>query len=67
MTTECDTLRPLGGQVSDDVLRADLERYRQRALELGATDAVVIPADWIDVTNGCGLAPGAALPARGRD
>ena len=34
--------------MSEETLRADLERYRQLALELGASDAVIIPAS--DVT-----------------
>ena len=35
--------------VSDEALRADLERYRRKALELGAADAKVIPASWVVV------------------
>ena len=33
----------------EDTLKADLAGYCQRALELGATDARVIPAEWITV------------------
>ena len=36
-------------QVSEETLRADLESYRQKALELGATEARVIPAEWVQV------------------
>ncbi len=42
-------VRPFPGRVDEAVLRADLESYRQQALELGATAAVVIPADWVDI------------------
>jgi predicted metal-binding protein len=46
-----DTITPrvLGGEVSDGALRADLQRYRERALELGASGAAIIPTDWIAV------------------
>ena len=49
MTTKLVTPRILGGVVSDEALRADLERYREMALELGASDAAIIPAAWISV------------------
>jgi predicted metal-binding protein len=39
----------LGGESSDDAMRADLERYREKALELGASAAAIIPAEWISV------------------
>lgn len=35
--------------VDEDTLKADLARFCQRALELGATDARVIPAEWITI------------------
>jgi predicted metal-binding protein len=35
-------VRKIVEQVSDDILRADLDRYIRRAIELGATDAKVI-------------------------
>jgi len=41
--------RPLGKVVDEKTLRADLERYRGLALELGASDAVVVPANRIFV------------------
>jgi predicted metal-binding protein len=46
-----NTLKPrlLGGPVGDEVLQADLERYRTVALRLGASDAVVVPAGWVTV------------------
>ena len=49
MSTDIVTPRILGGEVSDDALRADLERYREMALELGASDAAIVPAEWISV------------------
>jgi predicted metal-binding protein len=36
-------------KVSEGTLQADLERYRQKALELGASAAEVIPASWVVV------------------
>jgi predicted metal-binding protein len=48
MTTQTETARALGKAVSEEALRADLERYRQLALELGASGAAIIPAS--DVT-----------------
>lgn len=35
--------------VSEEALQADLERYRRLALELGASDAAIVPADWVVV------------------
>ena len=37
--------RKIVERVSDEVLQHDLEQYRQRALDLGATDAKIIPTD----------------------
>ena len=39
--------RPLGKGIDDETLKSDLERYRSLALELGASDAVVVPASHI--------------------
>jgi predicted metal-binding protein len=41
--------RVLGGAVSDEQLRADLERYCQLALDAGASDAVILPANEVVV------------------
>ena len=38
-------VRKIVERVPDEQLQKDLEKYRQRALELGATDARVITAD----------------------
>jgi len=37
--------RKIVANVPDDVLRADLEKYRRMAIEMGATDARIITAD----------------------
>ena len=39
--------RKIMAEIPDAVLKEDLERFRQRAIELGATDARIIPADTI--------------------
>lgn len=44
MTTQKATPRTLGQVVAEKTLKADLERYRQLALELGASGAAIIPA-----------------------
>jgi hypothetical protein len=44
MATGAGTHRVLGGAVSEEALRADLERYRELALARGASDAAIIPA-----------------------
>jgi len=42
-------LRPIASRVDEETLEQDLERYKQAALTLGATDARIIPADWVQV------------------
>ncbi|HET91789.1 MAG TPA: DUF2284 domain-containing protein [Chloroflexi bacterium] len=49
MTTQEAMPRALGGAISEGTLRADLEHYRELALELGASDAVVVPASYVTV------------------
>ena len=44
MTAEGRKVRTLGGEVSEEELRNDLERYCLLAQELGATEAVIVPA-----------------------
>jgi predicted metal-binding protein len=39
--------RKIVEKVPDDVLQADLKKYRERALELGATDAKIITTNMI--------------------
>jgi predicted metal-binding protein len=41
--------RELSAQVSPETLKGDLECYRQMALELGASEAKIIPAEWVQV------------------
>ncbi len=43
------TSRVISGQVAEETLKADLENYRQKALEIGASEAKVIPAEWAEV------------------
>jgi len=43
------TTRLISTQVSEETLSADLERYKQKAIELGASQAEVIPAQWVQV------------------
>lgn len=47
MTIEQRTVRALGGAGSQAALRADLERYRRLALELGASGAAILPASQV--------------------
>lgn len=49
MPEDTGTVRPFPGEVAEETLRGDLDRYRRQALELGATDALVIPASWVSV------------------
>ncbi|UCG64388.1 MAG: hypothetical protein JSW12_17415, partial [Deltaproteobacteria bacterium] len=35
--------------VPDDILRKDLEIFRQKALDLGASMAEIIPANWVEI------------------
>ena len=36
-------------EIPDETLGRDLERFRQRAVELGASMAEVIPANWVEI------------------
>ena len=40
-------VRKIAGKVSDVVLKQDLERYRQRVLELGAADTKLVTSDMV--------------------
>jgi len=44
VTTQGVTPKALGRTVSEETLRTDLERYRELALESGASEAAIIPA-----------------------
>ncbi len=43
------TTRLICRQVTEETLKKDLENYRQQALELGASQAEVIPTQWVPV------------------
>ena len=43
------TSRVISAEVTEETLRADLENYRQKAVELGASEAQIIPAEWVEV------------------
>ncbi|MBU2009044.1 MAG: DUF2284 domain-containing protein [Chloroflexi bacterium] len=49
MTAKRGIVRLMGGAVDEATLKADLERYCQMAVELGASGAVIIPASWVTV------------------
>lgn len=49
MESEVGTTRLVSTEISGEILKADLERYKQKALELGAAQAEVIPAQWVQV------------------
>jgi predicted metal-binding protein len=46
-TVETGPIRKIVEKVPDEVLQQDLETYRQRALEIGATDAKIITTDMV--------------------
>lgn len=41
--------RAISTQVVEETLRADLENYRQMALQLGASEVEITPAQWVQV------------------
>jgi predicted metal-binding protein len=49
MATESVPPRALGRPLSDEAVRADLERYRELALGLGASGAAIVPAGIVRV------------------
>lgn len=49
MPEDKKAVQPFHGDVSEVELRADLEKYRLKVLELGASDAAVVPAGWVEV------------------
>lgn len=42
-------VRAFSKAVPEETLKADLEHYKQQALELGAAAAEIIPSDWVSV------------------
>ena len=49
MTIQRGIARALGRVVSEETLRADLERYRQLAHELGASETAIVPASYVTI------------------
>jgi len=49
MEARSGTARLVSAQIDEETLKKDLENYRQQALELGASDAIIIPVDWVQV------------------
>ena len=49
MTTQPTVPRLLGQMPGEEMIQADLRRYCELALELGASDSAIIPANWISV------------------
>jgi predicted metal-binding protein len=43
------TTRLISTEISEEIVKADLERYKQKAIELGAAQAEIIPAQWVQV------------------
>jgi predicted metal-binding protein len=41
--------RLITSKISDKTLREDLENFRQKAFNLGASVAEIIPADWVEI------------------
>jgi len=41
--------RKISLQIPEDILRSDLETLKQEALELGASMAAIIPAEWVEI------------------
>jgi len=48
-TGEKGTPRVISTRVTDETIKADLEKYQQKAMEFGASDARIIPANWAQV------------------
>ena len=47
--------RTITSKIPPDRLQEDLEHFRQKAIELGASMAQVIPADWVQIDERVGL------------
>jgi len=44
-----EVLKPIPKQVSAEMLKSDLERYKNAAIELGADAAEIIPTSYVHV------------------
>ena len=49
MEPKSGTTRLVSREISEDTLKADLERYKQKAIELGVSRAETIPAQWVQI------------------
>ena len=49
LETERETVKAILEQVTDKALRANLGKYRGKALELGASRAEIIPSEWAQI------------------
>ena len=49
LETEKGKAKVVSTQFIEEALKVNLEKYRQKALELGASQAEVIPAQWVQV------------------
>lgn len=49
MEPKSGTTRLIPREISEDALKADLERYKQQVIELGASRAEIIPAQWVQI------------------
>ena len=43
------TARAVPGEVSEATVKVDLEKYRETAVELGASEAIAVPSSWVTV------------------
>ena len=43
------TTRLITKEISEDTLKADLEKYKHKAMELGASRVEIIPAQWVQI------------------
>lgn len=44
-----ETVRAMSSSVDEDTLRSDLENYREGSIQLGASQAQVIPVEWVRI------------------
>jgi len=49
MEAEKGVVKPMVSEVTEEKLSADMERYKQKALELGASAAEIIPGSYVSV------------------
>ena len=49
MKGKSGTTRLITKEISEDTLKADLEKYKHKAMELGASRVEIIPAQWVQI------------------